>query len=112
MDVGREYIEVVKADLQQFFVLNFNDPAMNRFVEYQMLSTFKKFQDDCHRYFKKHSDPEEARANPPNLLHELIKRGGESVDRVELFQKTHIRAGTFLSQAAEDAHNQMLELQS
>ncbi|TYK08271.1 CACTA en-spm transposon protein [Cucumis melo var. makuwa] len=35
------------------FVLDFNDQAMNRFVEHQMFS-------DCHRHFKKYSDPEEA----------------------------------------------------
>ncbi|KAL0556528.1 hypothetical protein IC582_005042 [Cucumis melo] len=57
-DFGREYIEVVKGDLQ----------AMNRFVEHQMLMTFKEFRTDCHRHFKKYSDPEEARANPPNAL--------------------------------------------
>uniref|UniRef100_A0A9I9EA59 CACTA en-spm transposon protein n=1 Tax=Cucumis melo TaxID=3656 RepID=A0A9I9EA59_CUCME len=65
-DVGRKYIEVVKGDLQRFFVLDFNDHAMNRFVEHQMLTTFKEFQGDCHRHFKKYSNPEEARANPPN----------------------------------------------
>ncbi|KAA0041466.1 CACTA en-spm transposon protein [Cucumis melo var. makuwa] len=118
-----------------FFVLDFNDQAMN-------------------------SGPEEARANPPNVLvrcheywhflynhymsrafqkqswtnkaarqkqpynhssgsklflqrqHRLDERKGKSIDRVELFQKTHVRAGTFVSQAVEDAHNQMLELQS
>ncbi|KAL0546258.1 hypothetical protein IC582_016164 [Cucumis melo] len=43
-DVGREYIEVVKGDLQRFFVLDFNDQAMNRFVEHQMLTTFKEFR--------------------------------------------------------------------
>ncbi|KAA0052051.1 CACTA en-spm transposon protein [Cucumis melo var. makuwa] len=43
--IGREYIEVVKDDLQ----LDFNDQAMNR-------------------HLKKYSDPEEARANPPHLL--------------------------------------------
>ncbi|KAA0065346.1 CACTA en-spm transposon protein [Cucumis melo var. makuwa] len=48
-DVGREYIEVVKTDLQ-------------------MLNTFKEFWSDCHRYFKKYSDLEEARANPSHLL--------------------------------------------
>ncbi|KAA0045294.1 CACTA en-spm transposon protein [Cucumis melo var. makuwa] len=42
-DVGREYIEVVKGDLQRLFVLDFNDQTMN-------------------------NDPEEARANPPNAL--------------------------------------------
>uniref|UniRef100_A0A9I9EGG5 CACTA en-spm transposon protein n=1 Tax=Cucumis melo TaxID=3656 RepID=A0A9I9EGG5_CUCME len=139
-DVGREYIEVVKGDLQRFFVLDFNDQAMNRFVEHQMLTTFKEFRADCHKHFKKYSDPEEARANPPNALeqsrtnkaarqkqpynhssgsksflqrqHELAERRGQPVDRVELFRETHVRAGTFVSQAAEDAHNQMLELQS
>ncbi|KAA0048673.1 CACTA en-spm transposon protein [Cucumis melo var. makuwa] len=67
-DIGREYIEVVKGDLQRLFVLDFNDQAMNRFVEHQMLTTFKEFRADCHRHFKKYSDPEEARANPPNAL--------------------------------------------
>ncbi|TYK30471.1 CACTA en-spm transposon protein [Cucumis melo var. makuwa] len=67
-DVGREYIEVVKGDLQRLFVLDFNDKTMNRFVEHQMLTTFKEFRVDCHRHFKKYSDPEEARANPPNAL--------------------------------------------
>ncbi|KAA0053564.1 CACTA en-spm transposon protein [Cucumis melo var. makuwa] len=67
-DVGREYIKVVKGDLQRLFVLDFNDQAMNRFVEHQMLTTFKEFRVDCHRHFKKYSDPEEARANPPNAL--------------------------------------------
>ncbi|TYK29279.1 CACTA en-spm transposon protein [Cucumis melo var. makuwa] len=67
-DVGREYIEVVKANLQRFFVLDFNDQAMNRLVEHQMLSTFKEFWGDCHRHFKKYSDHEETRVNPPNIL--------------------------------------------
>ncbi|KAA0062622.1 CACTA en-spm transposon protein [Cucumis melo var. makuwa] len=67
-DIGREYIEVVKGDLQRLFVIDFNDQAMNRFVEHQMLTTFKEFRTDCHRHFKKYSDPEEARANPPNAL--------------------------------------------
>ncbi|KAA0057011.1 CACTA en-spm transposon protein [Cucumis melo var. makuwa] len=111
-----------------------------KFVEHQMLTTFKEFRADCHRHFKKYSDPEEARANPPNALeqsrtnkaarqkqpynhssgsksflqrqYELAERKGELVDRVELFRETHVRARTFVSQAAEDAHNQMLELQS
>ncbi|TYK11142.1 CACTA en-spm transposon protein [Cucumis melo var. makuwa] len=67
-DVDKKYIEAVKGNLQQFFVLDFNDQAMNRFVEHQMLTTFKEFQTDCHRHFKKYSDLEEARANPPNTL--------------------------------------------
>ncbi|TYK27699.1 CACTA en-spm transposon protein [Cucumis melo var. makuwa] len=153
VDVGREYIE-------RLFVLDFNDQVMNRFVEHQMLTTFKEFRADYHRHFKKYSDPKKARANPPNALvgrdedwhflcdhyisrafqeqswmnkaarqkqpynhssgsksflqrqYELAERKRESVDRVELFRETHVRAGTFVSQAAEDAHNQMLELQS
>ncbi|KAA0055453.1 CACTA en-spm transposon protein [Cucumis melo var. makuwa] len=59
VDVEREYIEVVKGDLQRLFVLDFNDQAMNRFVEHQMLTTFKEFRADCHRHFKKYTDPEE-----------------------------------------------------
>ncbi|KAA0048145.1 CACTA en-spm transposon protein [Cucumis melo var. makuwa] len=66
-NVGKEYIDVVKGNLY-FFVLDFNDQAMNRFVEHQMLSTFKEFLGDCHRHFKKYNDLEEARANPPHLL--------------------------------------------
>ncbi|KAA0043175.1 CACTA en-spm transposon protein [Cucumis melo var. makuwa] len=42
--------------------------ATARFVEHQMLTTVKEFWTDCHRHFKKYSDPEEARANPPNVL--------------------------------------------
>uniref|UniRef100_A0A9I9EKC9 CACTA en-spm transposon protein n=1 Tax=Cucumis melo TaxID=3656 RepID=A0A9I9EKC9_CUCME len=68
VDVGREYIEVVKGDLQRLFVLDFNDQVMNRFVEHQMLTTFKEFRANCHKHFKKYSDPKEARANPPNAL--------------------------------------------
>ncbi|TYK09467.1 CACTA en-spm transposon protein [Cucumis melo var. makuwa] len=52
----------------RLFVLDFNDQAMNRFVEHQMLTNFKEFQVDYHRHFKKYSDSEEARANPPNAL--------------------------------------------
>ncbi|KAA0055527.1 CACTA en-spm transposon protein [Cucumis melo var. makuwa] len=42
-----------------------------KFVEHQMLNTFKEFQGDCHRHFKKYSNLEEACANP---LHLLIER--------------------------------------
>ncbi|KAA0035934.1 CACTA en-spm transposon protein [Cucumis melo var. makuwa] len=83
----REYIEVVKGDLQWFFVLDFNDQAMNR-------------------YFKKYSDPEEARANPPHLL-VGPKQREEPINRVELFWQTHVRDGTFVLQTAKDAHSQL-----
>ncbi|KAA0067621.1 CACTA en-spm transposon protein [Cucumis melo var. makuwa] len=129
-NIDREYIEVVKDDLQRFFVLNFNVQVMNKFVEHQMFTTFKKFRADCHRHFKKYSNLEEARANPPNILeqsrtnkaarqkqsynqssgsksflqrqHKLAEKKGESIDRVELFRETHIRVWTFVSQAIED----------
>ncbi|TYK15106.1 CACTA en-spm transposon protein [Cucumis melo var. makuwa] len=98
--------------------------AIGVFVEHQMLITFKEFRTDCHRHFKKYSDPEEARANPPNILvgrhedwyflwdhyvsrafqHELVKKKMETIDRVELFRETHVRVGIFVSQAAEDVH--------
>ncbi|KAA0048670.1 CACTA en-spm transposon protein [Cucumis melo var. makuwa] len=42
--------------------------AMKRFVERQMLTTFKEFQGNYHRHFKKYSDPEEARTNALGLL--------------------------------------------
>ncbi|KAA0049799.1 CACTA en-spm transposon protein [Cucumis melo var. makuwa] len=118
--------------------------ATARFVEHQMLTTFKEFRADCHRHFKNYIDLEKARANPPNALvrsdedwhflcdhyisrafqqsrtnkaakqkqpynhsrgsksflqrqYELAERKGESVDRVELFWETHVRAETFVS---------------
>ncbi|KAA0064029.1 gamma-aminobutyrate transaminase POP2 [Cucumis melo var. makuwa] len=49
------------------------------FVEHQMLSTFKEFWDDCHRHFKKYSDPVEAHANPPHLLVEVMRIDTTSV---------------------------------
>ncbi|KAA0032048.1 CACTA en-spm transposon protein [Cucumis melo var. makuwa] len=52
-------------------------------------------------------------AEKPIFPHyELAVRKEVSVDRVKLFRKTPVRARTFVSQAIEDAHNQMLELQS
>ncbi|KAA0066296.1 CACTA en-spm transposon protein [Cucumis melo var. makuwa] len=95
-NIGREYIEVVKGDLQRLFVLDFNDQAMNRFVEHQMLTTFKEFQADCHKHFKKYSDGKEARVNPPNVL----------VGRDEDWQ---FLCDHYISRAIQ---NQMLELQS
>uniref|UniRef100_A0A9I9E4N7 CACTA en-spm transposon protein n=1 Tax=Cucumis melo TaxID=3656 RepID=A0A9I9E4N7_CUCME len=48
-NVGKDYIEIIKGDLQ-------------------MLSTFKEFRDDCHRHFKRYNDPEKTHANPPYIL--------------------------------------------
>ncbi|TYK27686.1 CACTA en-spm transposon protein [Cucumis melo var. makuwa] len=106
--------------------------ATSRFVEHQMLTTFKEFWANCHKHFKKYSDLEEARANPPNALeqsrtnkatrqkqpynhssgsksflqrqYELVERKGKPIDRVKLFRETHARVGTFVSQVAEDVH--------
>ncbi|KAA0026204.1 CACTA en-spm transposon protein [Cucumis melo var. makuwa] len=44
--------------------------------------------------------------------HELAEKKGKSIDCVELFWKTHVRVGMFVSQVIEYVHNQMLELQS
>ncbi|KAA0050525.1 CACTA en-spm transposon protein [Cucumis melo var. makuwa] len=68
VDVGREYIEVIKDDLQCFFVLGFNDQAMNRFVEHQIFTSFKEFIGDCHRHFIKYRNLKQARVNLPHIL--------------------------------------------
>ncbi|KAA0038349.1 CACTA en-spm transposon protein [Cucumis melo var. makuwa] len=87
-DVGREYIEVVKGDLQEQSRTN---KAARQKQPYNHSSGSKSFL---------------------QRQYELAERKGESVDRVELFRETHVQAGTFVSQTVEDAHNQMLELQS
>ncbi|KAA0062629.1 CACTA en-spm transposon protein [Cucumis melo var. makuwa] len=38
--------------LQRYFVLDFNDQALNRFVKHQMLTSFKEFKGDYHKHFK------------------------------------------------------------
>ncbi|KAA0038011.1 CACTA en-spm transposon protein [Cucumis melo var. makuwa] len=94
VDVGREYIK-------RFFVLGFNDQAINRFVEHQILTYFKEFMEEYHRHFKKYRDPK-AHANPPHILVERMKDWH--------FLYDHYMSHAF--QAADDAHNQMMELQS
>ncbi|KAL0546498.1 hypothetical protein IC582_016408 [Cucumis melo] len=107
-DVGREYIEVVKGDLQvikcithlfmisfetyltltnpmcyvcnvkRLFVLDFNDQTMNKFVEHQVLTTFKEFRADCYRHFKK-STATRRRLVPTHQTHWLdVMRIGTS----------------------------------
>ncbi|TYK11183.1 CACTA en-spm transposon protein [Cucumis melo var. makuwa] len=105
-DVGREYIEVVKGNLQRLGVLDFNDQAMNSCAFQEQSQTNKA---------ARQKQPYNHNSGSKSFLqrqYELAKRKGESVDRVELFWKTHVRVGTFVSQAVEDAHNQMLKLQS
>ncbi|XP_031741168.1 uncharacterized protein LOC116403757 [Cucumis sativus] len=67
-----EYIKLVKDSLQQWFMLDFTDPTLTRFVEYQM-RTWKEFKGQNHRHFKKFSDPEQARANPPSILKNRVE---------------------------------------
>ncbi|TYK18159.1 CACTA en-spm transposon protein [Cucumis melo var. makuwa] len=88
------------------FVVDFNDQAIYRFVKHQKLTTFKDFWGNCYKHFEKYSGLEEARANLPDLLYKLSKQRGKLIDRVELFCQTHVRDGTFMSQAAEAAHSQ------
>ncbi|KAA0051316.1 uncharacterized protein E6C27_scaffold55G00290 [Cucumis melo var. makuwa] len=83
-DVGREYIEVVKDDLQLFFVLDFNDQAINRFVEHQMLTIFKEFWADCHKHFKKYNDPKKACAKPPNKVSQPTPEGSRPLSGDEI----------------------------
>ncbi|TYK05071.1 CACTA en-spm transposon protein [Cucumis melo var. makuwa] len=151
-DVEREYIEVVKGDLQRLFVLDFNDQAMNRFVEHQMLTTFKEFRPTVIDISKStatqrrlvlthqthwldmmrigtssatiisavHFRSNHGRtrlldrssltiilAGPSRFYNDnmsSLKEKWKPIDRVELFRETYVRAGTFVSQAAEDAH--------
>ncbi|KAA0065572.1 uncharacterized protein E6C27_scaffold90G00100 [Cucumis melo var. makuwa] len=79
-----------------------HDGKVERKAPPVMLTTFKEFRADCHRHFKKYNDPKEARANPPNAL-------------VGRHEDWHFLCDNYIRrafQAAEDAHNQMLELQS
>ncbi|TYK20284.1 CACTA en-spm transposon protein [Cucumis melo var. makuwa] len=41
---------------------------------------------------------------PISPHHELAEQRGESISHVELFRQTHVRDGTFVSQAMEDTH--------
>ncbi|KAA0037908.1 CACTA en-spm transposon protein [Cucumis melo var. makuwa] len=52
-----------------FFVLDFNNQAMNRFVDHQILMSFKEFGGDYHRHYKKYNDPKQTRANNPSTAH-------------------------------------------
>uniref|UniRef100_A0A9I9EEM6 CACTA en-spm transposon protein n=1 Tax=Cucumis melo TaxID=3656 RepID=A0A9I9EEM6_CUCME len=64
---------------------------MNMFVEHQMLTTFKEFRTDCHRHFKKYSDPKEARANPPNALNQMLELQSQMVVSHSMRMKYAIR---------------------
>ncbi|KAA0032834.1 uncharacterized protein E5676_scaffold359G00110 [Cucumis melo var. makuwa] len=57
------FSQAIGACVQKTFFVRFL-----KFVEHQMLNTFKEFRGDYHRHFKKYNDPEETCANPPNLL--------------------------------------------
>ncbi|KAA0053998.1 CACTA en-spm transposon protein [Cucumis melo var. makuwa] len=87
-DVGREYIEVVKGNLQEQSRTN---KATRQKQSYNHSSGSKSFLQQ---------------------QHELAEKKGKSINRVKLFRETYVRAEMFVLQVAEDAHNQMLELQS
>ncbi|KAA0046162.1 NBS-LRR type resistance protein [Cucumis melo var. makuwa] len=69
-------------DRRQLFVLDFNDQAMNKFVEHQMLMTFKEFWADYYRHFKKYSDSE--RLVPTYQMHWSNHRRTGLLDRSSL----------------------------
>ncbi|KAA0051692.1 CACTA en-spm transposon protein [Cucumis melo var. makuwa] len=103
-----------------------------------MLSAWKEFRGENRRHFKKFRNLEQARANPPltdwtnkptrtkqpyshssgsklflQRKYELTEQRGQPVDHVELFRETNAnRSGQFVSQAAANMRNNMLELQS
>ncbi|KAA0032451.1 CACTA en-spm transposon protein [Cucumis melo var. makuwa] len=75
------------------YIVHFSK-AIDVFVEHQMLMTFKEFWADCHRRFKKYSNPKEDCANLPNVL-------------VGRHEDWHFLCNHYMSrafQAAEDAH--------
>ncbi|KAA0041789.1 CACTA en-spm transposon protein [Cucumis melo var. makuwa] len=71
VDITPEYIELRKGRLH--IMLDFTDPTLTRFVEHQMLNTWKAFRGENHRHYKKFSDPEQARANPPLRLKNRVE---------------------------------------
>ncbi|KAA0046157.1 CACTA en-spm transposon protein [Cucumis melo var. makuwa] len=87
-NIGRKYIKIIKGDLQEQSRTN---KAARQKQPYNQSSGSKSFL---------------------QRQHKLIEQRWESVYRVELFRKTNVRDGMFVSQAAEDVHHQMLELQS
>ncbi|TYK19846.1 CACTA en-spm transposon protein [Cucumis melo var. makuwa] len=88
VDVTPEYIELVKDSLQE-------QSSMNRAARarqpYNHSSNVKSFLQPQHK---------------------LAEQRGHPIDHVELLRETHARGGLFVSHAAANAHNQMLELQS
>uniref|UniRef100_A0A9I9E586 CACTA en-spm transposon protein n=1 Tax=Cucumis melo TaxID=3656 RepID=A0A9I9E586_CUCME len=54
------HVALVRERASSWFVLHFKDQAVTRFVEHQMLSTWKEF--------RKFSNPREAHAYPPYRL--------------------------------------------
>ncbi|KAA0054603.1 CACTA en-spm transposon protein [Cucumis melo var. makuwa] len=120
MGVPPKYIEVVKDVLQHYFVLDFNDQVLTRFVEHQMLISFKEFKGDCHKHFKKTNKA--ARQKQPYTIvtgqsrfynDNMSSLNNEvSQSTVWSYLETYARSGQFVSQVATDAHNQMLKLQS
>ncbi|KAA0036806.1 CACTA en-spm transposon protein [Cucumis melo var. makuwa] len=96
--------------------------ALYRFVEHQVLTSFKEFRGDCHRHFKKYNDLEQEKLRidkttrqkqPYNhssgsksfvqRQHELVEHRGQPIDYMKLFRETYARSSQFVSQAVADA---------
>ncbi|KAA0045434.1 CACTA en-spm transposon protein [Cucumis melo var. makuwa] len=67
-DFNVKEFNIILGTSSQWFVLDFTDLALTRFVEHQILSMYKEFRGQNHRHFKKFDDPEQVRANPPPKL--------------------------------------------
>ncbi|TYK19802.1 putative Transposase family tnp2 [Cucumis melo var. makuwa] len=67
-DFNVKDFNIILGTSSQWFVLDFTDLALTRFVEHQILSMYKEFRGQNHRHFKKFDDPEQVRANPPPKL--------------------------------------------
>ena len=59
--------------LYRYFVLDFTDHTLNKYIEHQMLTSFKEYRADLHRHFKKCGDLEQARAKPLTKLKNHLK---------------------------------------
>ncbi|KAA0055904.1 hypothetical protein E6C27_scaffold319G00140 [Cucumis melo var. makuwa] len=88
--------ESIILEIQAHHVFYLDDPKNG--------TNWKEFGEECHRHFKKYSDPEQARVNPPYML--LTEERGQPVEPVMLFKETYAnRSDQFVSQATVDAHS-------
>ncbi|KAA0052037.1 CACTA en-spm transposon protein [Cucumis melo var. makuwa] len=116
VDVTSKYIEVVKGGLHCWFEHDFGDQALTRFVEHQMFSTWNKFKGENLQYFKRFSNYEEARVNPPARLVNHEQSKVNKAARAQQPYNHRSESKSFLQRqhdlAAVDAQSRMLELHS